>query len=220
MATPGSKRPLFSGRESREFNPRILDRTVIAIPLLEKINAEREQGSARAVRHVIIDLNLNFEGGRAKAVERIRKLSSDVVRDLKDPVGAVMERWTRPNGMTIERVRVPLGVVGIIYESRPNVTADAGVLCLKAGNAAVLRGGKEAIETNAYLADLIGTALKTSGLNSDSVSFIRNTDREVIQIMKQQTDLIDLIIPRGGKSLARSCARSSTSCRRCRCSST
>jgi serine protease AprX len=83
MATPGSKRPLFSGRESREFNPRILDRTVIAIPLLEKINAEREQGSARAVRHVIIDLNLNFEGGRAKAVERIRKLSSDVVRDLK-----------------------------------------------------------------------------------------------------------------------------------------
>src|SRR5216683_3609085 len=120
---------------------------------------------------------------------------------LPDPVGETMARWTRPNGLEIVQTRVPLGLVAIIYEARPNVTIDAGVLCLKAGNAVVLRGGKEAIETNACLADLIGAALKTSGLNPDSVTFIRNTDREVIQIMKQQTDLIDLIIPRGGKSL-------------------
>jgi glutamate-5-semialdehyde dehydrogenase len=134
---------------------------------------------------------------------RIEAMANSVeeVAALPDPVASVIESWKRPNGLEISRVRVPLGVIAMIYESRPNVTIDAGVLCLKAGNAAVLRGGKEAIETNAYLADLIGTALKTSGLNPDSVTFIRNTDREVIQIMKQQTDLIDLIIPRGGKSL-------------------
>jgi glutamate-5-semialdehyde dehydrogenase len=127
--------------------------------------------------------------------------SVEEVAALPDPVASVIESWTRPNGLEITKVRVPLGVIAMIYESRPNVTIDAGVLCLKAGNAAVLRGGKEAIETNACLAELIGASLKTSGLNPDSVTFIRNTDREVIQIMKQQTDLIDLIIPRGGKSL-------------------
>jgi glutamate-5-semialdehyde dehydrogenase len=127
--------------------------------------------------------------------------SVEEVAALPDPVASVIETWKRPNGLEISKVRVPLGVIAMIYESRPNVTIDAGALCLKAGNAAVLRGGKEAIETNAYLADLIAAALKTSGLNPDSVTFIRNTDREVIQIMKQQTDLLDLIIPRGGKSL-------------------
>jgi glutamate-5-semialdehyde dehydrogenase len=127
--------------------------------------------------------------------------SVEEVAALADPVASVIDSCNRPNGLEISKVRVPLGVIAMIYESRPNVTIDAGVLCLKAGNAAVLRGGKEAIETNACLADLIGAALKTSGLNPDSVTFIRNTDREVIQIMKQQTDLIDLIIPRGGKSL-------------------
>lgn len=127
--------------------------------------------------------------------------SVEEVAALPDPVASVIESWKRPNGLEINKVRVPLGVIAMIYESRPNVTIDAGVLCLKAGNAAVLRGGKEAIETNAYLADLLGTTLKTSGLSPDSVTFIRNTDREVIQIMKRQTDLIDLIIPRGGKSL-------------------
>jgi glutamate-5-semialdehyde dehydrogenase len=134
---------------------------------------------------------------------RINAMANSVeeVAALPDPVASVIETWKRPNGLEISKVRVPLGVIAMIYESRPNVTIDAGVLCLKAGNAAVLRGGKEAIETNAYLADLISAALKTSGLNPDSVTFIRNTDREVIQIMKQQTDLIDLIIPRGGKSL-------------------
>jgi len=127
--------------------------------------------------------------------------SVEEVAALPDPVASVIETRKRPNGLEISKVRVPLGVIAMIYESRPNVTIDAGALCLKAGNAAVLRGGKEAIETNAYLADLISAALKTSGLNPDSVTFIRNTDREVIQIMKQQTDLLDLIIPRGGKSL-------------------
>ena len=157
------------------------------------------------------DLKRSSDDGRIGAfVERltlnparIEAMANSVeeVAALPDPVASVIESWKRPNGLVISKVRVPLGVIAMIYESRPNVTIDAGVLCLKAGNAALLRGGKEAIETNAYLADLIGAALKASGLSPDSVTFIRNTDREVIQIMKQQTDLIDLIIPRGGKSL-------------------
>lgn len=127
--------------------------------------------------------------------------SVEQVVALPDPVGGVLERWKRPNGLEITKVRVPLGMIAMIYESRPNVTIDAGALCFKAGNAAVLRGGKEARETNAYLADLIGAALKEGGLNPDAVTFIRNPDREVIQIMKRHGELIDLIIPRGGKSL-------------------
>jgi glutamate-5-semialdehyde dehydrogenase len=157
------------------------------------------------------DLRRASEDGRTGAfVERLTlnparieamAHSVEEVAALPDPVGGVIERNTRPNGLEISKVRVPLGVIAMIYESRPNVTIDAGALCFKAGNAVVLRGGKEALDCNAYLADLIGAALKESGLNPDAVTFIRNPDREVIQIMKRQAELIDLIIPRGGKAL-------------------
>jgi glutamate-5-semialdehyde dehydrogenase len=135
--------------------------------------------------------------------------SVEEVAALADPVAGVIERWTRPNGLEVSKVRVPIGVIAMIYESRPNVTVDAAVLCLKAGNAAVLRGGKEALATNTYLADLIAAALKESGFNPDSVTFIPNPDREVIQLMKHRADLIDLIIPRGGKALKEALAGSS-----------
>jgi glutamate-5-semialdehyde dehydrogenase len=157
------------------------------------------------------DLKRSSEDGRTGAfVERLTlnparieamAHSVEEVAALPDPVGSLIERWKRPNGLEICKVRVPLGVIAMIYESRPNVTIDAGALCFKAGNAAVLRGGKEAIDANGFLADLIAAALKESGLNPDAVTFIRNPDREAIQIMKQQTELIDLIIPRGGKAL-------------------
>jgi glutamate-5-semialdehyde dehydrogenase len=157
------------------------------------------------------DLKRASDDGRTGAfVERLTLNSARIeamahsveeVAALPDPVGGVIERSTRPNGLEISKVRVPLGVIAMIYESRPNVTIDAGALCFKAGNAAVLRGGKEALETNAFLANLIAAALKDGGLNPDAVTFISNVDREVIQIMKQQVELIDLIIPRGGKAL-------------------
>jgi glutamate-5-semialdehyde dehydrogenase len=123
------------------------------------------------------------------------------VAALPDPVGEVIARWRRPNGLEISQVRVPIGVIAIIYESRPNVTVDAGVLGLKAGNAVVLRGGKEALSSNGCLAGLIGEALERAELGRDALMFVGNPDREVVQILKRHPEALDLIIPRGGKAL-------------------
>jgi len=126
----------------------------------------------------------------------------EVVRDLKDPVGAVMESWTRPNGMTIERVRVPLGVVGIIYESRPNVTADAGVLCLKAGNAAILRGGSESQRSNRAIHAALVQGLRQAGLPEAAIGLVPTRDRAAVGLMLGGLEgAIDVIVPRGGKDL-------------------
>jgi glutamate-5-semialdehyde dehydrogenase len=127
--------------------------------------------------------------------------SVDQVAALPDPVGETIARWRRPNGLAIAQIRVPLGVIAIIYESRPNVTIDAGVLGLKAGNAVVLRGGREALVTNGLLASLIEQALTAADLDPHSVMFIGNPDREVVQILKRLPEAIDLIIPRGGRDL-------------------
>jgi glutamate-5-semialdehyde dehydrogenase len=126
----------------------------------------------------------------------------DVVRALKDPVGTLMESWTRPNGMTIERVRVPLGVVGVIYESRPNVTADAGVLCLKAGNAAILRGGSESHRSNRAIHATLCQGLRQAGLPEAAISLVPTRDRAAVGLMLGGLDgAIDVIVPRGGKDL-------------------
>ena len=126
----------------------------------------------------------------------------EVVRDLADPVGEVTERWTRPNGMTIERVRVPLGVVGIIYESRPNVTADAGALCLKAGNAAILRGGSESYRSNHAIHDVLVEGLSTAGLPEAAIQLVPTRDRAAVTMMLAGLGgAIDVIVPRGGKGL-------------------
>jgi len=135
--------------------------------------------------------------------KRIEVMAAGVlqVEALADPVGIAIEKWTRPNGLKIEKIRVPIGVIAMIYESRPNVTVDAAALTLKAGNAVVLRGGSEALSSNGFLAGLVARALEDAGLPPDAATFVRAPDREVIQVMKRSRDLIDLIIPRGGKSL-------------------
>jgi len=126
----------------------------------------------------------------------------EVVRDLPDPVGTVTEAWTRPNGMRIERVRVPLGVVGIIYESRPNVTADAGALCLKAGNAAILRGGSESLRSTRAIHAALVEGLEAAGLPQDAIQLVPTRDRAAVGLMLQGLDgAIDVIVPRGGKGL-------------------
>jgi glutamate-5-semialdehyde dehydrogenase len=126
----------------------------------------------------------------------------EVVRELKDPVGAVTESWTRPNGMTIERVRVPLGVVGIIYESRPNVTADAGALCLKAGNAAILRGGSESHRSNRAIHTALVQGLRQAGLPEAAITLVPTRERAAVGLMLAGLDgAIDVIVPRGGKGL-------------------
>jgi len=126
----------------------------------------------------------------------------EVVAALKDPVGQVTEAWTRPNGMRIERVRVPLGVIGIIYESRPNVTADAGVLCLKAGNAAILRGGSDSARSSRAIHAALEEGLRAAGLPEAAISLVPTRDRAAVGEMLAGLDgNIDVIVPRGGKSL-------------------
>jgi glutamate-5-semialdehyde dehydrogenase len=126
----------------------------------------------------------------------------DVVRALADPVGTVTERWTRPNGMTIERVRVPIGVVGIIYESRPNVTADAASLCLKAGNAGILRGGSESYRSNQAIHAALIEGMRAASLPEAAIALAPSRDRSAVGMMLSGLDgTIDVIVPRGGKSL-------------------
>ena len=126
----------------------------------------------------------------------------DVVRALKDPVGTITESWTRPNGMRIERVRVPLGVIGIVYESRPNVTADAGVLCLKAGNAAILRGGSDSLRSSRAILAAMTEGLRAAVLPEASVQLVPTRDRAAVgQMLAGLDGNIDVIVPRGGKSL-------------------
>jgi glutamate-5-semialdehyde dehydrogenase len=126
----------------------------------------------------------------------------DVVRALADPVGEVTERWTRPNGMIIERVRVPLGTVGIIYESRPNVTADAAALCLKAGDAAILRGGSESHRSNRAIHAALAEGLRAAALPEAAIELVPTRDRAAVGMMLAGLDgAVDVIVPRGGKSL-------------------
>jgi glutamate-5-semialdehyde dehydrogenase len=125
------------------------------------------------------------------------------IADLPDPVGAVTGMWCRPNGLQVGRMRVPLGVIGIIYESRPNVTADAAALCLKSGNAVLLRGGSEALRTNRAVADVLAAAVASAGLPPAALAVVPSADRAVVKEMLSLHGLIDLIIPRGGEGLIR-----------------
>ena len=140
---------------------------------------------------------LTLNESRIEAMAR----SVEEVAALRDPVGEEIEARQRPNGLDIRKIRVPLGLIAIVYESRPNVTVDAAVLCLKSGNAVALRGGSEARSANSFLARSVAKALVEAGLAAECATFVENPDREVIQILKQHPELIDLIIPRGGKTL-------------------
>ena len=142
--------------------------------------------------------------------KRIKDISLALIKtiNLPDPIGKG-DNWDRPNGLAIRRISVPLGVVGIIYESRPNVTVDAAALCIKSGNAVVLRGGKEAINSNLILADIIKQSVKEAGLDSDCVQIIEDITRESANIMMKQHGKIDVLIPRGNISLIQNVAENS-----------
>lgn len=135
--------------------------------------------------------------------ERIAEMAKGVreIAALPDPVGETIKLWQRPNGMRVGRVRVPIGVIGIIYESRPNVTADSAALCLKSGNACLLRGGSEAIHSNQAIATVLTQAAEKAGVPPDAISFVDRTEREVVAELLKQEQYVDLIIPRGGESL-------------------
>jgi glutamate-5-semialdehyde dehydrogenase len=186
---------------------------------LAKLSADKKNAILRAMAAAIReatpelleanarDLAAGTEKGLSSAMldrlrldeKRIEAMAAGIeqVAALPDPVGQVMEKWTRPNGIEIEQVRVPIGTIGIIYESRPNVTADAAVLCFKTGNATILRGGSEAIHSNVAIAKALGQA----GAPGHAIQLIPFTDRESVAAMAGMEQWLDLIIPRGGKGL-------------------
>ena len=137
--------------------------------------------------------------------KRINEMAQGLIEvsALPDPVGEIIKMWNRPNGMTVGRMRVPIGVIGIIYESRPNVTADAAGLCLKAGNAVILRGGSEAINSNRAIVKVLRNVAKQHGLHEGAITFIDIPDREAIMEMLKLEGIVDLIMPRGGEALIR-----------------
>lgn len=140
----------------------------------------------------------------AQMAEGVRQIAA-----LRDPIGETIEGYLRPNGMEVRKVRVPIGVIGIIYESRPNVTADAAALCLKAGNAVVLRGGSEAINTNLAIAKLIQESITAAGVPEGAVEIIETTDREAARELMGMKQYVDCLIPRGGKGLVRTVVENS-----------
>jgi glutamate-5-semialdehyde dehydrogenase len=131
------------------------------------------------------------------------------VAGLEDPVGSMDQTWIRPNGLSVSRMRIPLGVIGIIYESRPNVTIDAAGLCIKSGNAVILRGGSEALHSNQALAEVAARGLAEAGLPQEAVALVPVRDRQAVNVLLQQDEYVDLIIPRGGESLIRFVAENS-----------
>ncbi|MCD8503528.1 MAG: glutamate-5-semialdehyde dehydrogenase [Burkholderiaceae bacterium] len=158
------------------------------------LDAARERGLADAMMD---RLKLSAKS-LATMTEGLRQIAA-----LPDPVGSLSNTTVRPNGMRVSQMRVPLGVIGIIYESRPNVTIDAAALCLKSGNACILRGGSEAFHSNVALADILREALSETTLPADAVQLIQTTDRDAVGYLVKMTDYVDVIVPRGGKSLIR-----------------
>jgi glutamate-5-semialdehyde dehydrogenase len=166
----------------------------------EKILAANTQdlaaARAKGLTEAMVD-RLRLDVGRLEAIA----VACEAVAQLPDPVGEITESWTRPNGLKIVRRRVPLGLVAIIFESRPNVTIDAAALCLKSGNACILRGGSEALQTNLALAQSFSTGLKASGLPSSAVTLLPFTDREAVPALGSLRGIVDIIVPRGGPGL-------------------
>ncbi|WP_299839656.1 glutamate-5-semialdehyde dehydrogenase [uncultured Paracoccus sp.] len=194
-----------------------------ATAALREASAERKHaaliGAAEAIRLSVpeilaanaLDLDFGREKGLSDAMMDRLKLTEDRIRGIEDglravaeqpdPVGSVITEWDRPNGLHIQRVRTPIGVIGVIYESRPNVTADAGALALKSGNAVILRGGSESLHSSKAIHDCMVKGLISAGLPAEAIQLVPTRDRAAVSAMLQAQGLIDVIIPRGGKGL-------------------
>ncbi len=166
--------------------------------LLDANRADLERARAKGLTRAFLDRLTLTESRLEQMAAGLRQIAA-----LPDPVGDVAETWRRPNGIEISRVRVPLGVIGFIYESRPNVTADAAGLCVKSGNAVLLRGGSEALESNGLIAAVLAKAMEKTGAPPEAIQFIDVPDREAVAVMLEQDRTLDLIIPRGGEEFVR-----------------
>ena len=174
-------------------------------PVLEANRADLVRGRAAGLTSAFLDRLTLTEARIEGMAAGLRQVAA-----LSDPVGETVEAWRRPNGVEISRVRVPLGVIGFIYESRPNVTADAAGLCLKSGNAVLLRGGSEALASNAAIVTVLGKAVEKAGLPADAVQVLDTADRAAVMAMLTLDRFIDLIIPRGGEEFVRLVAERAT----------
>lgn len=187
---------------------------------LTYIAEDLEKHSAKILEANAVDLANAEQNGMKKSMidrlklteERIKGIADGVrqVRDLPDPIGEVLGAVKRPNGLQIAKKRVPLGVIGIIYEARPNVTADTAVLCLKSSNACILRGGKEAFNSNSAITDIMKDAVKRAGLPDGTIELVRDTSRETASEMMKLNEYIDVLIPRGGAGLINAVVENAT----------
>src|SRR6187549_3207233 len=211
---------LYMGHLAREAARELaLATTAQKNEALERMAARIEAGSEQIIEANCPDLEAARSKGRDLAFLdrlmldglRIAAMARGLreVAAIPDPVGQTMAKWTRPNGLEISRVRVPLGVIGIIYESRPNVTADAAALCLKSGNACILRGGSEALASNGVIAKCVQAGLKAAGLPQSAVQLVATPDRAAVGELVTMREYVDIIVPRGGKDLIERLARES-----------
>ncbi|HET6442331.1 MAG TPA: glutamate-5-semialdehyde dehydrogenase [Phycisphaerae bacterium] len=175
-------------------------KTILAANAADSSDAKKAGLSAAMIDRLTLSA-----AGIEKMARQIREIA-----DLRDPVGETIEGHVRPNGLRIERVRVPIGVILVIYESRPNVTSDVAALCLKSGNAVILRGGKESLRTNLAIHRAIADAVKSQGLPADAVQMVETSDRDLLAALLREDRLIDLVVPRGGEGLIRAVAEQST----------
>lgn len=189
----------MSGEEQRNLALRecaaaIREQSAIILAANEK---DLESGRARGLTAALLD-RLALDVSRVEAIAA----GLETVCDLPDPLNRVLAEWDRPNGLVIQRVSVPLGVIGIIYESRPNVTADAAALCLKSGNAVILRGGSESYHSSQAIYSCLTDGLKSAGVNPAAVQMVPTTDRAAVgYLLSSMTEYLDVVVPRGGKSL-------------------
>ena len=185
-----------------------------------RAGAERIRASSQSIRRAnALDLEAGQVAGLSSALldrltlteQRVTDMAEglEIVAALPDPLAQAIDAWTAPSGLNIEQVRIPIGVIGVIYESRPNVTADVTALCVKSGNAVVLKGGKEAIHSNAAIADVLAAALSENGIPADAMALIRSTERSATEELLRQEETVDLLIPRGGPGLVRAVAEHS-----------
>lgn len=173
--------------------------------IIEQNKLDLDNAKERHMKESLID-RLSLNESRIKAIAN----ACEKLIALQDPIGEVESGSIRPNGMKITKVRVPMGVIGIIYEARPNVTVDAAALCIKSGNCVILRGGKEALNTNKILVQLMRQAVENAGFNADIVQLVEDTDRGIALDMMQANGLIDVLIPRGGANLIKAVIKSAT----------
>lgn len=173
--------------------------------IIEANKIDMAKGRERGLSGAMLDRLLLTEGRIDEMADGLKAIAA-----LSDPVGEVLSMWQRPNGLQIGKMRVPIGVIGIIYEARPNVTVDAAGLCLKTGNAVVLRGGSEAIYSNKAITNIIASAAVRAGIPEGAIQLIETTDREAVDIMLKLNEYLDILIPRGGAGLIQNVVKNAT----------